>query len=774
MYHLRPILSTVSGVSKVQVQGGAIEEYRVIVDPAKLQSFDMTIGDVARALSAANVLTALGRLEDHYKLYLIVSDTRFKSLAEIGNTILRSGANGVVKVEDVADVRAETEPQYVRVTADGHDAVLFLIYQQPGANTVRIADEVRKKLAGLGPTLPAGVKIANWYDQSELIVASAGSVRDAVLIGAALAALILFLFLRNWKVTLIALLSVPATLAATVLLLTVLGMSFNIMTLGGMAAAVGLIIDDSIVMVEHIIRRLRGGGGHEHERISRAAAEFTKPLIGSSASTIIIFTPLAFLTGVTGAFFKALSLTMAASLMISFFIAWLAVPILAGKLLGQEDAEQEEGGRITMRIHRGYDRLMKRALAQPWLVFVCLAPLLVLGGFAFTQLGSGFMPSMDEGGFILDYIAPPGTSLTETDRLLRQVEVILRQTPEVATYSRRTGLQLGGGLSEANVGDFFVRLKPLPRRPLDEVMDEVRVQVAQTVPGLEIETAKLMEDLIGDLTAVPQPIEIKLFADDEKLLRETAPKIAEAIGKVGGVVEVKNGIVPAGDALKIEVDRVKAALEGMDPEEATTLLNDYLSGNVTTSVQRGAKVVGVRVWAPRATRQTELDLRSIRLRAKDGHLVPLQRIAKITTVIGQPEIDREDLKRMAAVTARISGRDLGSTVAEVKHLLDRGNVMPAGVYYALGGLYEQQRIAFRGMVIVIAAAIVLIFVLLLFLYESFRVALAMLAMPHPRHARRFSRSLDHGHRAEYHRHHGHDDGRRHRRRGGDFLFLRAP
>lgn len=729
LYQLRPMLSTITGVAQIGVQGGATEEYRVIVDPAKLQSFGITIGDVGSALSASNVLTAVGRLEDHNKLYLTVSDVRFKSLEEIGNTILRSGENGVVRVEDVAEVRAETAPEFIRVTADAHDAVLFLIYQQPGSNTVQIAGDVKKMLDGLGKKVPSGVKISQWYDQSDLIIASAVSVRDAVIIGSALAVFVLFLFLRNWKITIIAVIAVPATLAVTMLLLSVLGLSFNIMTLGGMAAAVGLIIDDSIVMVEHIIRRLRGGTGHERERILKATAEFTRPLAGSSASTIIIFLPLAFLSGVTGAFFKALSLTMAASLIISFIIAWLAVPVLAGKLLGKKDADQEEGGRFTHFLHRVYGHVMKWVLARPAVVAIFVLPLLGGGFFAYKNTGSGFMPSMDEGGFILDYVAPPGTSLTETDRLLVQIEDILHDVPEVATYSRRTGLQLGGGLSEANVGDFFIRLKPLPRRALDEVMDDVRIAVAEKVPGLEIEVIKLMEDLIGDLTAVPQPIEIKLFTDDESLLVATVPKVAEAIGKIRGVVEIFDGIIPAGDALVVEVDRTKVALDGMDSSTVTGLLEDYLSGKVTTEVQQGPKLIGVRVWAPEETRRTESDLGNLQLQAPDGHMVPVRRIATFRTEGGQPEIEREDLKRMAAVTARITGRDMGSTVAEIKAMLDKGDVLPAGVYYSLGGLYEQQRIAFNGLLSVMIAAVVLVFVLLLYLYESFRVAIAMLATP---------------------------------------------
>ncbi len=718
LYTLRPALSTVQGVARVGVQGGRVEEYRVTVDPDKLQSFRMTVAEVATALSASNVLIAVGRLEQYDKLYLVVSDT------QIEHIVLRSNTDGVVLLDDVATVEHSTEPQWVRVTADGRDAVLFQVYQQPAGNTVEIARGIKAKLNEIARQIPEGVKIADWYDQSDLIVASEHSTRDAILIGMVLAAFVLLIFLRDWKVTLIATLTVPAVLVATILLLYVLKMSFNIMTLGGMAAAVGLIIDDAIVMVEHIIRRVRGAHeGDPRSRVVSAASEFTNPLAGSSAATIIIFTPLAFLSGVTGAFFKALSLTMAASLIISFIVAWLAVPILCATFLKRRDAEIEEHGRFTRRVHEVYREKMQRLLRQPRFAIVFLVPLLLVGFIAFKNVGSGFMPVMDEGGFILDYISPPGTSLAETDRLLRHVESILQQTPEVQTYSRRTGLQLGGGVTEANTGDFFVRLKPFPRRGIEEIMNDVRDDIEKHIPGLQVELLQLMEDLIGDLTAVPQPIEIKLYSDDEQLLRLLPPRVADTISKVRGVVEVKNGIVPAGDALNIQVDRVKVGLEGMDPD------NDFLSGNVTTHIQEGPKLIGVRVWIPRDARETMRNIDNLLLRAPDGHLFPLKRVATLIPVTGEPEIMRDDLKRMVAVTARISGRDLGSTVRDVKRALARSGVVPNNVLYTFGGLYEQQQIAFRGLTVILIAAILLVFLLLLFLYESFRVAFAMLLVP---------------------------------------------
>ena len=369
---------------------------------------------------------------------------------------------------------------------------------------------------------------------------------------------------------------------------------------------------------------------------------------------------------------------------------------------------------------------MKRVLPNPWWVVIAIIVIFSAGWIGYRHLGSGFMPTMDEGGFILDYRSEPGTSLTETDRLLRQVETILRATPEVETYSRRTGLQLGGGLTEANTGDFFVRLKPRPRRDIEAIMDEVRQKVERGVPGLEIELAQLMEDLIGDLTAVPQPIEIKLYSDDGNLLGKLGPAVARAIEKIPGVVDVKSGIVLAGDALDIRVDRVQASLEGMDPDGITHMLSDYLTGVVTSQIQSGPKMIGVRAWIPHDLRATESDIGNLRLRAPDGHLFSLKKVASLTTVTGQPEITRDDLKRMAAVTGRISGRDIGSVIAEVKQALNRPGLLPQGIRFSLGGLYAEQQNAFAGLVAVFLAAAALIFFLLLFLYESFRVAIAML------------------------------------------------
>ncbi len=728
-YQLVPYLSSVKGVAKVTVQGGLRSEYRVTVDPARLNALGLSISDVAKALSASNVLTAVGRIQDHYKLYLEVSDTRFQNLNQIRHTVLRSGSDGEVQLEDVAQVGLTTAPTYKRFTADGKRAVLLNVYQQPGASVVDLSRNLKSRLDRFQPKMPKGVQLHQWYNQSVLVKASETSVVDAIFIGVILAGLVLLVFLRSWKITLVAVIAVPAVLAATLLLLYALGMTLNMMTLGGMAAAVGLIIDDVIVMVEQIVRRVHQTGEHGIERILLSAREFTHPQVGSSASTIIIFVPLAFLSGVTGAFFKALSLTMAVSLFISFLVAWLVVPLLADFMLGAKDVEEEHTSRLGRWISRSYTRLMVTLLRRPLWLLAGVGVLLAVAFVAFQQVGSGFMPHMDEGGFVLDYVAPPGTSLKETDRLLDQVAGILKQNPYVQTWSRRTGAQLGGGITEPNTGDFFVRLKPLPRPATETVMAQVRRQVENQVPGLDIDLAQLIEDEIGDLTSVPQPIDIRLFGDNVGDLRKLAHKVAHAISGVKGVVDVRNGVVIAGDALDIDVERTKAAIEGLTPQAVTAQLQAYLGGVVTTHVRKGVRFIGVRVWVPRSLRDRTDQVGKLLLRAPDGHLVPLNRVAEVKLVSGQPELTRYNLKSDVAVTARISGRSLGSTVADVKQVLRKPGLIPSNVYYELGGLYKQQQIAFRGMIEVFVAAVALVFFLLLFLYERFRVALAILVQP---------------------------------------------
>jgi CzcA family heavy metal efflux pump len=752
-YRIRPMLSSIQGVATVDVLGGAQQELQVAVDPHRLAASGLALSDVSQAIGASNLLMASGRIQDHDKLLLVVANHPVDGVDALKKVVLRSSRGGMVHLGDIADISNGVVPEWIRVNANGKPAVLLNVYQQPGANSVAIAQEIRTQLKAFQAQLPAGTQLSNWYDQSDLVVASASSVRDAILIGVVLAALTLFVFLRNIKITLIAVALVPVVMASTILLLQVFGMGFNIMTLGGMAAAVGLVIDDAIVMIEHIVRRLQQphveAGGHavtgDHAgatpmvaasaplplptRMLNAAWEFTRPLSGSSAATLVIFAPLAFLSGVTGAFFKALSITMASALFLSFVITWLAIPLLCQRFLSEKDAAHKAPSAFAVRFDQGFRRLLNRLTRQPLWLLVGVVPLLCAGAIAATRVGTGFMPTMDEGGFVIDYHTPPGTSLAETSRLMQQIETIIDHDPAVASYSLRTGTGLGGGLSEANKGDFFVRLTQDKRPSIDIVMSRLRTQIETHVPGVQLEMAQLMEDLIGDLTAVPQPVQIKIFSDDATALNDSAKRVTAAIGKIQGIVDVADGINPAGDALQVDVRPDAAAAEGMDPKAIAQAISDAVAGVVSTHYDAGPKVIGIRVRVDGAGGITETALSNLPLRAPDGHVFPLRRVATLSVLTGQPEITRDNLKRMVGVTARIEGRDLGSTIADVQRVLQDKSLLPANGYYTLGGLYQQQQIAFHGLMVVFATAVALLFALLLFLYERIRVAFAIVLMP---------------------------------------------
>jgi len=722
-YQIVPLLASVDGLSRVDVQGGETAELQVDADPRKLAQYGLGLDDLVTALSGANQLEAVGRLQDRNQLYLVVADHSLQHVEALRKIVVKNDPHGWVRLGDVADIHAGYVPQWVKVSEDGKPAVLFNVFEQPDGNAVQIAAAVRQKLAEF--RLPAGVKLKNWYDQSELVVESAHSVRDAVLIGLLLAAAVLLLFLRNLRVTLIAMVVVPLTLAVTVLLLQVFGMSFNIMTLGGIAAAVGLVIDDVIVMVEHVARRAGATEGGGKEAVLPAAREFLAPLTGSSLATLIVFIPLGLLSGVTGSFSKALSLTMAAALTVSWLAsAWVVPPLL--RWLVDFQRWHDPGFTHEQWLSRWHGRLYDGLARRPaWLLAIVL-PLLLVGGIAYTHVATGFMPAVDESGFVMDYYTKPGTSLPETARQIGQVENILRSMPEVDTFSRRLGTGLGGDLGQSYHGDFFVRLKPDHARSTEDVMSDVRQHVESDVPGVQVELAQLMEDLIGDLTAVPQPIEIKLYAADPAQLVPQAQKVAKALADIPGVVEIKDGVQLAGDALNVQIDADKATVEGMTVGAITQAVNNALTGVVATQLPQATKSVGVRVRMPDAMQWRLPQLLQLPIRAPDGHVFPLSRVADVVTENGQPQISRENLQQMVAVTARIEGRGMGAAVADVKKLLAQPGMLDADMRYELGGLYQQQQIAFLGLSKVFLMALVAEFVLLLFLYG--RPGLAVIVM----------------------------------------------
>jgi CzcA family heavy metal efflux pump len=731
MYQIRPSLLRVPGVAKVEVVGGDTREFLVEVDPQRLAAYGFTIDQVAEAVRKTNFVESAGLIEDNHQLYLSLVSGLVKEKEEIGSIVVGTQNRVPVHIADVAFVSSSVADKYIRTTAHGRDAVLINILKQPTGSTVEIGSQVSAVVADL--KLPPSVHFESFYDQADFIRTSILGTRDSILIGIALALVMMMFFLRSWRLTIVIVAIVPVTLAVTFVCLWALGRSINIMTLGGIAAAVGLIIDDAIVIIEHVFteyaRHRKEGiqGGSVSAAIGSSLKGLMPAVLGSTASTIVIHIPLAFLGGITGTFFASLSITMVVALLLSFLFSISLAPILLSFVLREKDIlrELKREERLVVweeKYFQFYERMRRR-----WLIVI---PVLILIGagvvLLYNRIGTSFMPDMDEGSFVLDYKAPPGMSLNETNRLLTRVEDILRATPEVESYSRRTGLELGFFLTEPNTGDFTVKLKPVRSKDIESVIDDVRQKIQTAEPELEVDFGQLMMDVIGDLTNAPAPVEIKLFGEDAAVLRTTAVKIKGMIEKIPGIVDAFDGIIESGPAVVIRVNPEKAARAGLTPSDVNEQLGTMVKGTVASYVQRGEKLIGIRVRYPGKYR-TDLDaLNTIILGNHAGVRVPLGEVAEIEREPGQTEISRERLKPMIGVTARLSGRDLGSVMTDVRELIRSGIVLPAGVTVEYGGVYQTQQESFAGLTMVALAAFLLVAIVLLFEFGEFSVPVTIL------------------------------------------------
>ncbi len=743
-YDLKPPINRVGGVSTVVVQGGEVPEFHVIPNLARLQAAGVTLLDLVNAIQASNIVDSPGLYAENHQLNLVLVGAQAHDAATLGGLAVKTTPSGVtVRVSDVAEVRPAVLPVYTMVRAQGRPAVLLNVSRQPSSNTVTVANAVAAEIDQLRSKLPPGVTLVPFYDQSQLVRASISSVRDAILIGLALACLILFLFLGDATSSLIAGLVIPVTVAVTILFLWAIGQSFNLMTLGGLTAAIGLVIDDAIVVVENIVvHRDRGQGRVEAVRL--ALREITVPLVGSTITPVVVFLPLIAVTGVTGSFFRALAVTMTAALLTSLVLALSFTPALSMSLLrGRSSVENDkdasshehehehehEQGRAMAWVLRLHRRVLEWSLARTLLLGLACLVLVALGYFAYGQLGSDLLPAMDEGAFILDYITPAGSSLAETNRVLTHVDQVLRNVPEVTITTRRTGLQLGlAAVTEANYGDYTVQLKAKRSRSIEQIMADVREQLKATEPALDVEFTQVLQDMIGDLSNSPEPIQIKLFSPDAGLLHDLAPKVQAAIAAIPGVVDTQNGVdnTLSGPATSFRVDPVLAGRMGFTPTEVAEDATAILDGLPTTDpVIVGGRPYTVRVRLPDANRSSLSAIESTVFNSATGRLAALGSMAEVTQLPPQNEIRRENLEQVVLVSGRLEGSDLGGAMTQVKTAVDRLH-LPGTVRVQYGGTYEEQQKSFADLAKVLLLALALVFGVLLAEFRNFAAPVAIL------------------------------------------------
>jgi CzcA family heavy metal efflux pump len=737
-YELKPRFLRIPGVARVDLVGGRRPEYHVIVDPLRLHAAGLSLSQVTDALTKNNVLTPTGMHEENHTLYLAVVDGRVHSPEDIANLTVAVVNNHPIRVRDFARVEHGPEPVFNVVSAEGRPAVLLNLRSQPDGSTLDIANGLQQVLRDLKKELPHDMHLAYYYDQSLFVHAAVSSVWDAILFGLILSVVIIYLFLKNWGTTLTAIVVIPVTVLITLVAMWLTGLSFNLMTLGGIAAAIGLVIDDAIVVVEAIYAKIAHGLARL-EAIQVAISEIFVPLVGSTLTPVVVFIPLAFLEGITGVFFRALALTMVVALLTSLVLAVTLTPSLAGwfirdraKLEHGHAPKSEEGGFLLIRVIRIYEVAIRAALRHCWLTLGACAVVLAFGVGIYQKLESDFLPAMDEGGFVIDYIAPPGTSLAETHRQLLLAEEILNGTSDVESFSRRTGARLALSIAEPNTGDFLVKLKPDRKQTTEEVISGLRAKFNTTLPGIEWEFPGILGDLIGDLTWSPQPIEVKLFSTDIEFLKKKAPEAKAELEKIHGVVDTFDGLITAGPSLRFRVRYADAQRVGLTAEDVAVAVNTAMLGQTASSVLEGDRVVNIRVLAERADVSRMANLRELPLRAPDGTVVKLSQVADMIEEPGQLELRREDLRQSVAVTARLEGRDLGSAMKEIATKLSQDKTIPPGTI-EFGGLYQQQRESFRNLMLVLVMAIFLVFTVLLIefhsLYEPIAIVFgAVLAM----------------------------------------------
>ena len=753
-YDLKPPLNRVAGVSTVTVQGGKVPEYQIVPDLARLQNAGVTLTDLVNAVEASNIIDSPGLYEANHELILALVGAQAHDAAHLASLVVKTAPSGApVRVSDVADVHQGTLPVYTTVTANGRPSVLLNITRQLSSNTVQVANAVADEVAALRSKLPPGTHLVPFYDQSELVRESIASVRDAILIGLILACVILFLFLRDWSSSLVAGLVIPVTVCVTILFLWLIGQSFNLMTLGGLAAAIGLVIDDAIVVVENIVVH-RDAGQSRANAVREAIGEITTPLVFSTITPVVVFLPLIAVTGVTGNFFRALAITMTASLLTSLALALSWTPALSLTFLSHrkpvaaspepatdqaevaqfdlakdEAVAREDSGPIMRRVLATHARVLTWALTRPVaLVLVCLG-LVAATYFAYNALGSDLLPEMDEGGFILDYLTPAGTSLTETNRVLAHVEQILHNTPEVDITSRRTGLQLGlAAVTEANSGDFTVRLKTKRDRDIDEVIADIRARILKSEPTLDIEFTQVLQDMIDDLSNSPEPIQIKLFSSDATLLNQLGPKVEAAIKKIPGVVDTQNGVdnTISGPATNFQVNPVLAARLGFNPTEVAEDATAILDGLPTADPMIvNGRPYTVRVRLPDDSRASLDAIQNTIFNSSSGHTATLGSLADVTQLAPQNEILRQNLQQYISVTGRLQGSDLGTAMAQVETTV-QGLHIPSSVRIEYGGTYEEQQKSFHDLLRVLLLALALVFGVLLAEFRNFSAPIAIL------------------------------------------------
>ena len=725
LYTIKPFLSQVEGVSEVRIIGGKDKEYWLTLNPQKMSTLAVTPDIISNALAQTNFIRSNGYLSDYHFLYLTVTDATVHNVEELKNVVISNNGKRVIQLKDVADVQVREAIEFIKINANGHDGILIAIIKQPNSNLISLADDVKNKIEALKMILPKGVTIKPYYNQADFVQDSVKSVTDSLWIGLVLAIIVAIIFLRSLKASTTILITIPITLALTLIVLYAIGYTLNIMTLGAIAAAIGLIIDDAIVVMEQIHRSHEEYPDEPATTVVQKAIHYLFPaMVGSSISTIVIFIPFILMSGVAGAYFKVMTDTMIITLVCSFFVTWLGLPVIYLLLSKKQDNTAKK--KYIKPVILKKQNWVSFFIHQPVVSFLIVAGLIIAVVLILPKLETGFLPAMDEGSIVLDYASPPGTSLAETDRILREAEKIITQVPEVEAYSRRTGTQMGFFITEPNSGDYLIQLKKDRKRSSDEVINEIRTKIEATQPALKIDFGQVIGDMLGDLMNSVQPVEIKIFGDNAGKLQNISRDVSDIVSKVNGTADVFNGVVLAGPSISIQPDNVKLAQFGITPQNLQLQLQTALQGNVTNTLPEKEQLSNIRMVYPGSRTMSLDEINRLPVFLPGGKLKTLSELATVQVSVGDAQVERENLQTIGVVTARLENGGLGTVMKAIQKNIRSQVTLPPGYYIEYGGAYAEQQQSFKELLMILISSSLLVFAVILFLFKDFKIALLIL------------------------------------------------
>ncbi|HTJ47547.1 MAG TPA: efflux RND transporter permease subunit, partial [Kofleriaceae bacterium] len=722
---IRPALTRVPGIGAVEVGGGDVRELEVILRPDALAGAHLTPTAVADRLEQGQLVAAVGRAQAEHQVLTVLAADEATTADELGKLPVGNGPNGPILLSSIADVVEGTEDRTISASGPTGDVVVVTVSRAPGASAPDVVTSAIDVIEALEPSLPKGVVVETNYDQAQLIRDAMHGVRDAILIGVALSMVVLAVFLRDVRAGAAAAIAVPITLVCTFGVIKIFGQTLNLMSLGGLAVAIGLVVDDAIVIVEGIVRRLEDGGD-----VGTAAEQGTQDLfaavVGTTATTVVVFAPLALLAGVVGSFFSALAATLSVAVILSLAVSVTVVPLLAARILRPRTHQH------ASRFEDAYGNLVRRIVKHPILSVIAVVGLAVGGFFAARATSTGFLPTMDEGAIVVDFFLPPGTSLEETDRTVRRLDRLLSSIHDIQTFTRRTGAEMGpAAATQQNRGDILVRLKPRSeRRSVYDIMDEIRDRAGDEVPEARVECIQVLQDVLDDLSGNPRPIEVKIFGPDQKTLEDLARKAGKKIEDLKMLDDFFNGVEGSVPVLRVDVDAAAASRLGVTTKQVADDLEVSLAGRVATHVRRGDQSIGVRVRMPDAVRFSPDAIASLPL-AYGSAAVPLGAIAQLSRPVGPSVLVRENLSPVVILESAVApGTDLASATDEVaKRLADLK--MPQGYRMEIGGQLASARQTQRELAGVFGLGIALVLAVLLIQLRSLRLALVTILFAAP-------------------------------------------